>query len=52
LITTVVGLIVAIPAAIGYNYYRDRANNILEKMEFVFPYILEYLRSYSDKNKQ
>jgi len=49
LITTVVGLIVAIPAAIGYNYYRERLNHILEKMEFLFPYILEYLKSYSDR---
>lgn len=49
LITTVVGLIVAIPAAICYNYYRERVNNILEKMEFLFPYLLEYLKSYSDK---
>lgn len=49
LITTVIGLIVAIPAAIGYNYYRERLNNILEKMEFIFPYILDYIKSYSDR---
>ncbi|MCX8082195.1 MAG: MotA/TolQ/ExbB proton channel family protein [bacterium] len=49
LITTVVGLIVAIPAAVGYNYYRERLNNILEKMEFIFPYILDYIKSYSDR---
>lgn len=49
LITTVVGLIVAIPAAVGYNYYRERVNNILAKMEFLFPYVLEYIKSYSDR---
>ncbi|MCM8762089.1 MAG: MotA/TolQ/ExbB proton channel family protein [Candidatus Omnitrophica bacterium] len=49
LITTVVGLIVAIPAAIGYNYYKERLNHILEKMEFLFPYLIEYLKSYSDR---
>lgn len=49
LITTVVGLIVAIPAAVGYNYYRERINNILEKMEFLLPHLLVYLKSYSDR---
>jgi len=44
LITTIAGLIVAIPAAIGYNYYRDRVLNILERMEYLFPYILNYLK--------
>jgi len=49
LTTTIVGLIVAIPAAIGYNYYRERILNILERMEFFFPYILHYLKSFSDR---
>lgn len=49
LMTTVVGLIVAIPAAIGYNYYRERVANILEKMALLFPFMLEYLKSYSDR---
>lgn len=44
LITTIAGLIVAIPAAVGYNYYRDRVLNILERMEYFFPYLLNYLK--------
>ena len=50
LVTTIVGLVVAIPAAIGHNYFRERVAGILEKMEFFFPYILQYLKSYSDRN--
>lgn len=49
LITTIIGLAVAIPAAIGHNYYRERVLNILEKMEFFFPYIIHHLKSYSDR---
>jgi len=45
LITTVAGLIVAIPACVGYNYYRERVLNILEKMEYLFPTILNYLKN-------
>lgn len=51
LITTVVGLIVAIPAAVGYNYYRERLNNILERMEFFLPYMMEYVRSYAERKR-
>jgi len=50
LITTIIGLMVAIPAAIGYNYYREKVLSILEKMEFFFPYIMQYLKSYSDRD--
>jgi len=50
LITTIIGLMVAIPAAIGYNYYREKVLNILERMEFFFPYIMQYLKSYSDRD--
>ncbi len=49
LVTTIVGLAVAIPAAIGHNYYREKVVNILERMEFFFPYILHYLKSFSDR---
>ncbi len=49
LVTTIVGLAVAIPAAIGHNYYREKVLNILERMEFFFPYIIRYLKSYSDR---
>lgn len=49
LVTTIVGLVVAIPAAIGYNYYREKVLTILERMEFFFPYILHYLKSFSDR---
>ncbi|HNS31811.1 MAG TPA: MotA/TolQ/ExbB proton channel family protein [bacterium] len=45
LITTVAGLAVAIPASIGYNYYRDRIFKILDRMECLFPYILNYLKN-------
>lgn len=44
LVTTVAGLLVAIPAATGYNYYRDRIFNILEGMEYLFPNIIDYLK--------
>lgn len=49
LVTTIVGLAVAIPAAVGHNYYRDKVIGILERMEFFFPYILYYLKSFSDR---
>jgi biopolymer transport protein ExbB/TolQ len=49
LVTTIVGLAVAIPAAVGHNYYREKVMNILERMEFFFPYILHYLKSFSDR---
>ena len=44
LITTVAGLIVAIPASVGYNYYRGRIINILDRMESVLPFIVNYLK--------
>ena len=44
LITTVVGLLVAIPAAVGHNYYADMLKKISAKMEFFLPYIVAFLR--------
>jgi len=49
LITTIVGLVVAIPAAVGHNYHREKVVGILERMEFLFPYIIYYLKSFSDR---
>lgn len=43
LITTVLGLLVAIPAAIGYNFFKDRIQTLMDEMEFLIPYIEEYL---------
>lgn len=52
LVTTIVGLAVAIPAAIGYNYYKDKVLNIMESMEFVYPYMLDFLRDGSSDIKR
>lgn len=43
LITTVLGLLVAIPAAVGYNYFRERIQNLMDEIEYILPYIEEYL---------
>lgn len=43
LVTTIIGLVVAIPAAIGYNYLREKIGGINERMEFFFPYIKEFI---------
>ena len=43
LITTVLGLLVAIPAAVGYNYFKEKIQNLMDEMEFLIPYIEEYL---------
>ncbi|MCM8803828.1 MAG: MotA/TolQ/ExbB proton channel family protein [Candidatus Omnitrophica bacterium] len=43
LITTVLGLLVAIPAAVGYNFFKDRIQTLMDKMELLIPYIEEYL---------
>lgn len=43
LITTVLGLLVAIPAAVGYNYFRERIQNLMDEIEYMLPYIEEYL---------
>ncbi|MCM8803459.1 MAG: MotA/TolQ/ExbB proton channel family protein, partial [Candidatus Omnitrophica bacterium] len=43
LITTVLGLMVAIPAAIGYNFLKEKINLLMNEMEFFLPYIEQYL---------
>ena len=43
LITTVIGLIVAIPAAVGYNYYQEKTERIKEDMLSLSGDILDYL---------
>ncbi|HOK55843.1 MAG TPA: MotA/TolQ/ExbB proton channel family protein [bacterium] len=43
LITTVLGLLVAIPAAVGYNFLREKIQLLMDEMEFLIPYIEEYL---------
>jgi len=53
LITTVLGLLVAIPAAIGYNYFKDRIQRLMDDMEFLIPFIEEYLMEISlNKNEK
>ncbi len=44
LITTIIGLIVAIPAAVGYNYYQEKTERIKEDMFSLSGDILEYLK--------
>jgi biopolymer transport protein ExbB/TolQ len=51
LITTVVGLIVAIPAAISYNYFRNRITEVTEEMEFYLPYIFSYFKNYRNNQE-
>ncbi len=43
LVTTVVGLIVAIPAYISYNYFVNRVNNIILQMEKSATRLMEIL---------
>lgn len=43
LVTTIIGLVVAIPAAVGYNYLREKIAGINERMEFLFPYVKEFI---------
>ena len=44
LITTIVGLIVAIPAAIGHNYFMEKLKHITGRIEFLLPYIISFLK--------
>ncbi len=52
LITTVLGLLVAIPAAIGYNYLKDKIRTLMDEMEFLIPYIEDYLNFLSKQNQK
>jgi len=44
LITTVIGLIVAIPAAIGYHYFTENLKKIAGKIDFLLPQIVMVLK--------
>jgi len=44
LITTVIGLIVAIPAAVGYNYYQEKTERIKDDIFSLSGDILNYLK--------
>jgi biopolymer transport protein ExbB/TolQ len=52
LITTVLGLLVAIPAAVGYNYFKDRIQRLMDEMELLIPFIEEYLMDFSLKQNE
>ncbi|MCM8832681.1 MAG: MotA/TolQ/ExbB proton channel family protein [Candidatus Omnitrophica bacterium] len=43
LITTVLGLMVAIPAAVGYNFLKEKIKVLMDEMEFFIPHIEQYL---------
>ena len=45
LITTIVGLMVAIPAASGYNYFIERLKHLTGKVEFLLPYVISFLKN-------
>ena len=44
LITTVVGLVVAIPAAIGYNWSLDMIRKIGNDMDLLFPEVISFIK--------
>ncbi|MFN4227652.1 MAG: MotA/TolQ/ExbB proton channel family protein [Candidatus Ratteibacteria bacterium] len=46
LITTVLGLMVAIPAAVGYNFLKEKVKTLMDEMEFLTPYIEDYLNEF------
>lgn len=48
LITTVVGLIVAIPAAVGYNYYQERTEKIKDDMYSCELEVLNFLKTKNE----
>ncbi|MCM8818970.1 MAG: MotA/TolQ/ExbB proton channel family protein [Candidatus Omnitrophica bacterium] len=52
LITTVIGLLVAIPAAVGYNYFKDKVQNLMEEMEVLIPFIEEYISMQFFKDEE
>lgn len=51
LITTVIGLLVAIPAAVGYNFLKEKVFLVIEEMELLGEEIEEFLM-YIDKNEK
>lgn len=48
LITTVIGLIVAIPAAVGYNYYQERTEKIKDDMYSCGLEVLNFLKTKNE----
>ncbi|MCD6221068.1 MotA/TolQ/ExbB proton channel family protein [bacterium] len=48
LITTVIGLIVAIPAAVGYNYYQEKTERIKDDIFSLSGDILNYLKAKNE----
>lgn len=52
LITTVLGLLVAIPAAVGYNFFKDKIANLMEEMEFLIPTIESFLNEVLIENEK
>jgi biopolymer transport protein ExbB len=52
LITTVGGLVVAIPVIMFYNYFASRVNLILTRLETQVNGLVNLISSYSDKNEE
>ncbi|MCM8772939.1 MAG: MotA/TolQ/ExbB proton channel family protein [Candidatus Omnitrophica bacterium] len=52
LITTVLGLLVAIPSAVGYNYLRERIQTVVDEMEFLIPEIEDYLKEKAQSSEK
>ena len=51
LLTTALGIIIAVPCAIMYNYFRNKINHLLARIEVSSREILNYLLYIRDKSK-
>ena len=51
LLTTALGIIIAVPSAIMYNYFRNKINHLLARIEVGGKEILNYLLYIRDKSK-
>jgi biopolymer transport protein ExbB len=51
LLTTALGIIIAVPSAIMYNYFRNKINHLLARIEVGGKEILNYLIYIRDKSK-
>lgn len=51
LLTTALGIIIAVPCAIMYNYFRNKINHLLARIEVSSKEILNYLIYVRDKTK-
>lgn len=51
LLTTALGIIIAVPCAIMYNYFRNKINHLLARIEVSSKEILNYLIYIRDKSK-